>query len=70
MQSMSAKNSKNYPRAKEHGRNALILTVLNIIVTMFLSMLIIGLVAGYGCAYNNNSYSSRRELATIMALLQ
>ena len=36
--------SKNYPQAKLHGRNALILTILNIIFTMFLSLLIIGLV--------------------------
>ena len=70
MQSMSAKNSKHYPRAKAHGRNALILTVLNIIVTMFLSMLIIGLLAGYGCADSYGAFRSGRELATIIALLQ
>ena len=47
---MNAKSSKNYPQAKRYGRSALILTILNIIFTMFLSLLIIGLIAGYGCA--------------------
>ena len=64
---MSAKNSKNYPQAKRHGRSALILTILNIIFTTILSLLIIGLVAGYGCAepfrsYGYTSYYYRRNL--------
>ena len=54
---MNAKSSKNYPQAKRHGRNALILTILNIIFTMFLSLLIIGLITGYSCAdYRRSSY--------------
>ena len=64
---MSAKNSKNYPQAKQHGRSALILTILNIIFTTILSLLIIGLVTGYGCAeplrdYSYSSYYYRRKL--------
>ena len=57
IQSMSAKSSKNYPQAKRYGRNALILTILNIIFTMILSLLIIGLVTGYSCAQYTRSYS-------------
>ena len=57
MQSMSARNSKNYPQAKQHSRNALILTILNIIFTMFLSLLIIGLVTGFRCAHYDYYYS-------------
>ena len=56
IQSMSAKNSKNYPQAKRHGRNALILTILNIIFTMFLCLLIIGLITGFHCVDYNSYY--------------
>ena len=55
---MNAKSSKNYPQAKRYGRSALILTILNIIFTMFLTLLIIGLITGYGCADYNPSSSS------------
>jgi hypothetical protein len=58
MQSINAKNSKNYPQAKQHGRNALILTVINIIFTLCLSLLIIGLTVGLTCANPANSYYS------------
>lgn len=50
IQSISAKGSKNYPQAKQYGRNALILTIVNIIFTMILTLLIIGLTVGYSCA--------------------
>ena len=51
MQSINSKNSKNYPQAKQYGRNALILTVINIIFTLCLILLIIGLTVGFICAY-------------------
>ena len=58
MQSVSAKNSKNYPQAKQHGRNALILTIINIIVTALLSIMIIAIILGVYCAdYRDNYYS-------------
>ena len=50
LQSISARNNKNYPQAKQYGRNALILTVINIIFTMFLVMLTVGLSIGFACA--------------------
>ena len=50
LQSITARNSKNYPQARKHGRNALILIVLNIIFTLSLVMLFIGLSVGFNCA--------------------
>ena len=66
IQSISAKSSKNYPQAKRHGRNALILTIVNIIFAMVLSLLIIGLVTGscaeYIPSYSYVSYASRSRI--------
>lgn len=62
MQSMNAKSSKDYPGAKRHGRNALILTIINIFFTLLLALLITGLTVGFECAqlryYSYYSYSS------------
>lgn len=51
-QSVRAKNTyfKDYPRAKKYARNALILTVLNIIFTLCMVLLILGLTVGFQCA--------------------
>ena len=46
MQSTYEKSSKNYPQAKKYGRNALILTVLNVVFTLSVSLLITGLSLG------------------------
>ena len=56
LQSQTSINSKNYPRAKQYGSYALILTVINIIFTMILGLLTTGLIVGYVCA-DPNSYS-------------
>ena len=57
MQSVSAKNSKNYPQAKQHGRNALILTIVNIIVTALLAIMSIAIFFGVFCADYRDDYS-------------
>ena len=50
LQSINARNSsKDYPQAKQYGRNALILTVLNITFSLCLALLIIGLTVGLVC---------------------
>lgn len=48
---MRAKNTyfKDYPQAKKYARNALILTVLNIIFTLCMALIIIGLTVGFQC---------------------
>ena len=56
MQSMSAKGSKNYPRAKQHGRNALILTIIDIMFTLLIAVLATGLTIGFECAYIPSYY--------------
>ena len=57
LQSMNAKNSKNYPQARQYGRNALILTVLNVIFTLCVALLIISLTVGFICANTGYYYS-------------
>ena len=52
-QSMSAKGSGNYPKAKKQADRALVLIVCNVIFTLCLSLLIIGLVSTYPSAYNS-----------------
>ena len=54
LQSMNAKNNKDYPQAKQYGRGALILTLINIIFTMFLVILTVGLSVGFACANPSN----------------
>lgn len=51
-QSVRAKHRyfKDYPQAKIYARNALILTVLNIIFTLCMALLILGLIVGFRCA--------------------
>ena len=44
---MSAKGSGNYPKAKKYGHHALILVICNVIFTLSLSLMIIGLVSAY-----------------------
>ena len=64
MQSVSAKNSKNYPQGKRYGKNALILIIVDIIFTMFLALLISGLTVGFICTDSGSYYHYRygREL--------
>ena len=60
MQSMNAKGSKNYPNAKQYGRNALILTIINIMFTLLIAALVTGLAVGFECAdppFYSYSYS-------------
>ena len=57
LQSMNSVSSKNYPRAKQYGKNALILTILNIIFTMFMAMLMTGLITGLICADPSSYYA-------------
>ena len=54
LQSMNARNNKDYPQAKQYGRGALILTLINIIFTMFLVILTVGLSVGFACANPSN----------------
>ena len=51
---MNARNNKDYPQAKQYGRSALILTLINIIFTMFLVLLTVGLSVGFACANPSN----------------
>ena len=47
----------NYPQAKLYGKYALILIIFDIIITMFLALLMIGLIVGSICADINNFYN-------------
>jgi uncharacterized membrane protein YhdT len=56
---MRAKNTyfKDYPQAKKYARNALILTVLNIIFTLCMALIIIGLTVGFQCVSASYRYN-------------
>ena len=61
IQSVRAKNtySKDYPQAKKYAWNALILTVLNVIYTLCVALVIIGLTVGLRCtSYYSSEYTS------------
>ena len=49
LQSIDSRNDKKYPQAKKYGRNALILTVFNIIFSLCLALWIVGLTVGFAC---------------------
>ena len=57
LQSMDAKYSKDYPRAKDCGKYSLLFTTINIVFTLLFAMLIIGLTVGLydGCYYHNKT---------------
>ena len=61
MQSLRAKRSKNYPAARMHGRNALILIVLNIIFTLCVGVAVIAWITEYACI-SSNFYGQNGEL--------
>ena len=68
MQSMSSKGSKNYPNAKRHGRNALILTITNIFFTMMIALLTTAFVMGFVCVRDVglNTYSYDSKFITVI----
>ena len=45
-QSMNAKHNKDYPKAKNCGKYSLLLTTINIVFTLLVAMLIVGLTVG------------------------
>ena len=57
MQSMNAKGSKNYPNAKQYGRNALILTIFNIFFTLMIALVFTAFFLGFVCAHPSSYYS-------------
>ena len=52
-QSTNAKYNKDYPKAKDYGKYSLLLTTTNIVFTLLVAMLIVGLTVGLvgRCSY-------------------
>ena len=49
IQSINTRNDKNYRQALQYGRTAFILTVINIIFTLFLALLVTAMIVGAAC---------------------